>query len=167
MATIDELAHLYDERFGTFVGALGAVTGDCHLAEECVQGAFVRAVASAQSFRGGSLAAWVWRIAVNSTIDAHRRNLRLDPLHGAPWETLRAIPVAELPDRGDPAVHAALASLSPRRRLIVFLRYYGDLTQREIAEVLGTSEGTVAATLSQARMALRELLQPSDVGGAR
>jgi RNA polymerase sigma factor (sigma-70 family) len=166
-ATTDDLARLYDERFARFVGALGALTGDAHLAEECVQAAFVRAVSNAGSFRGGSLAAWVWRIAVNATIDARRRDLRLASAEAEPWNAMRALPAAELPASADPAVRAAVAQLSPRRRLVVFLRYYGDLTQPEIAAVLGTSEGTVAATLFQARAALREQLQPTDVGGAR
>jgi RNA polymerase sigma factor (sigma-70 family) len=38
---------------------------------------------------------------------------------------------------------------------MVFLRYFADLSYSEIAEVVGISEGTVAATLAQARSALR------------
>ena len=41
--------------------------------------------------------------------------------------------------------------LPPRRRLVVFLRFFGDLSYAQIAEVCGISEGTVAATLAQAR----------------
>jgi RNA polymerase sigma factor (sigma-70 family) len=41
---------------------------------------------------------------------------------------------------------------------VVFLRYFADLSYAEIAEVTGISEGTVAATLSQARAALMEQL---------
>jgi RNA polymerase sigma-70 factor (ECF subfamily) len=166
-ATDVELERLYHDRFAGFVGALGAVLGDGHLAEECVQAAFVRALASAASFRGGSLAAWVWRIAVNGAVDARRRELRLGSLDSAPWDALADVPAHGLPELGDPAVRSALMTLSPRRRLVVFLRYHGDLTQREIAEVLGTSEGTIAATLAQARGALRTALQPTEVGGLR
>jgi RNA polymerase sigma factor (sigma-70 family) len=48
--------------------------------------------------------------------------------------------------------------LAPRRRLVVFLRYFADLPYREIAALAGISEGTVAATLSQARAALADSL---------
>jgi RNA polymerase sigma factor (sigma-70 family) len=165
-ATIRQLECLYHERFAVFVATLGAATGDAHLAEECVQAAFARAIASRASFRGGSLAAWVWRIALNGLVDARRRELRVDR-HAGPWDALAALPATELRHARDPAVRTALMRLSPRRRLVVFLRYYADLTQPEIAEVLGTTEGTVAATLFQARAALRDALQASDCGGVR
>jgi RNA polymerase sigma factor (sigma-70 family) len=58
-----------------------------------------------------------------------------------------------------PYVVAALRQLPPRRRLMVFLRSYADLSYAEIAECLGVAEGTIAATLSQAYAVLRESLQ--------
>ena len=58
----------------------------------------------------------------------------------------------------DPVLAAALRGLPPRRRLVVFLRYFADLSYPEIAEVVGISEGTVAATLHQARAALHDAL---------
>ena len=166
-AAIRDLELLYRERFAGFVGALGAAVGDRHLAEECVQAAFVGAVANAASFRGGSLAAWVWRIAVNRAVDAGRRDGRFTRPDIPPWEALAGMAARDLPPAGDPAVRAALMALSPRRRLVVFLRYFADLGQGEIADLLGTSEGTVAATLSQTRRLLKEALQPTEVGGVR
>ena len=52
----------------------------------------------------------------------------------------------------------AVAALPPRRRLIVFLHYFADLAYPEIAKLCGVSDGTVAATLAQARAELYELL---------
>jgi RNA polymerase sigma factor (sigma-70 family) len=57
----------------------------------------------------------------------------------------------------------AIRSLPPRRRLVVFLRYFGDLSYEEISEACGISEGTVAATLAQARA---DLLAAIDQEGA-
>jgi DNA-directed RNA polymerase specialized sigma24 family protein len=48
--------------------------------------------------------------------------------------------------------------------LIVFLRYFADLSYAEIADVCEISEGTVAATLSQAQAALRDALVEEGVG---
>ena len=62
------------------------------------------------------------------------------------------------PDR-DPVLDEALRALPPKRRLIVFLRYFADLSYAQIAEVCGVSEGTVGATLAQARSALEEELR--------
>jgi RNA polymerase sigma factor (sigma-70 family) len=51
-----------------------------------------------------------------------------------------------------------LRGLAPRRRLFVFLRYFGGLSYAEIAAATGVAEGTVAATLSQAQeQLLRDL----------
>ena len=48
----------------------------------------------------------------------------------------------------------ALRTLTPRQRAVVVLRYYEDLTERETAEVLGVSVGTVK---SQTHLSLRRL----------
>ena len=47
-----------------------------------------------------------------------------------------------------------MRKLPPRQRLIVFLRYVSDLSYSDIAHACGIAEGTVAATLAQARTAL-------------
>jgi RNA polymerase sigma factor (sigma-70 family) len=57
------------------------------------------------------------------------------------------------PDR-DPELAEALRTLPPKRRLIVFLRYFADLSYAEIGELCGVNEGTVGATLAQAHAAL-------------
>jgi RNA polymerase sigma-70 factor (ECF subfamily) len=58
----------------------------------------------------------------------------------------------------DPVLTAALRRLPPRRRLIVFLRYFADLSYDEIADVCEISPGTVAATLAQAKETLAAAL---------
>ena len=55
------------------------------------------------------------------------------------------------------ALRDALAGLAPRQRAVIVLRYYEDLTERETAELLGISVGTVK---SQARDALARLRGP-------
>jgi RNA polymerase sigma factor (sigma-70 family) len=67
-----------------------------------------------------------------------------------------------VPER-DPELAAALRELPPRRRLIVFLRYFADLSYSEIAAVCEISEGTVAASLAQARADLLEALERDEV----
>jgi len=74
------------------------------------------------------------------------------------------VPLRELPELGlpdpetDPELEAALRQLPPRKRLVVYLHYLADLPYPTVAEICGISEGTVAATLSQARVALAESL---------
>jgi RNA polymerase sigma factor (sigma-70 family) len=148
---MEELERLYRERYQGFRNALATVTGDYESARDAVQEGFARALANRRQFKGGSLAAWVWTIAYRAALEKLGRDV---PVPAEP----------RLPDEGgDPELSAALRSLPPRRRLVVFLRYYADLSYAEIAEICGLSEGTVAATLAQARAALAAELDPEGV----
>jgi RNA polymerase sigma-70 factor (ECF subfamily) len=151
----DALEQLYRDRYRTFRDVLAGVVGSHDLAREVVQEAFARALRERRQFRGeGSLEAWVWRIALNVALKLRRdlrRELELDQEPAA----REANP--------DPDLRAAVQALPPRRRLMVFLRYFADLSYAEIAEVLSVSEGTVAATLAQARLELAGRLELEEV----
>ena len=84
---------------------------------------------------------------------------------------------AELPDFGveltthdeQDAMWRVLAHLPDRQRAVLVLRYYVDLTDREIAKVLGATEGTVRSLAARAFAALREhpALNPNSAEDAR
>jgi RNA polymerase sigma factor (sigma-70 family) len=61
-------------------------------------------------------------------------------------------------DAGAIAVREALQVLTPRQRAAVILRYFEDLPEREIAEVLGCRPGTVKSLLSRSIAKLKESL---------
>jgi RNA polymerase sigma factor (sigma-70 family) len=151
----DALEDVYRRRYVGFRNALATVTGSNDTARDAVQEAFARALRSQREFRGGSLEAWVWRIALRVALDGRRRRER--PLAGLGEPGLLE------PER-DPELAAAIRALAPRRRLIVFLRYFADLSYEQIAEACGVSEGTVAATLAQAHEALAERIGRREVG---
>lgn len=146
------IEELYRERYVGFRNALATVTGSHESARDAVQEGFARALANRRQFRGdGSLAAWVWQIALRAALEARgERDVSfvevLDPRLVAP--------------ESNPSLTAALATLPPRRRLIVFLRYFADFSYAEIAAACNVSEGTVAATLAQAHQALAATLEP-------
>jgi RNA polymerase sigma factor (sigma-70 family) len=152
----DELEALYRTRSIAFRNALALVAGGYEEARDAVQEAFAIALRERAGYRGdGPLEAWVFRIA-----------LRLARRAKAPLASLDSdeLPEAALPDPDrDPALADALRGLSPRRRQIVFLRYFADLSYAAIANLTGVSEGTVAATLAQAHDALREALTIEEV----
>jgi RNA polymerase sigma-70 factor (ECF subfamily) len=151
-ATTAQLESLYRERYRRFRDVLAGVVGSHETAREVVQEAFARALRDRKKFRGeASLESWVWRIALNQAFRA-RRDLKQG------WDDDVELPVEDR--HSDYDVRAAVSALPPRRRLIVFLRYYADLSYEEIASVCGVSEGTVAATLAQARDELVEHLTP-------
>jgi RNA polymerase sigma-70 factor, ECF subfamily len=146
-----ELERLYVSRYVGFRNALATVTGNRDSARDAVQEAFARALAARGRDRDdATLAAWVWKIAFRIALE-QRRASQAWPLDD------RSEPALPEPER-DPELAAAVRRLPPRRRLIVFLRYFGDFSYAEIAAACDVSEGTVAASLAQARAELRTSL---------
>jgi RNA polymerase sigma factor (sigma-70 family) len=147
-----ELELLYRNRFGAFRNGLAPVCGSFERAHDAVQEAFARALRERDSFRGeGSLEGWVWRIAFRVALDEHRNGHEL-----ALGEAFERAAVPQ-PER-DRDLTEALRRLPPRRKLIVFLRHFADLSYAEIAELCEISEGTVAATLARAHEELAKAL---------
>lgn len=145
---------IYAAEAHRLTAVLALISGSRQVAEEAVAEAFVRAyvrwprVSAMESPTG-----WIYRVASNLL----RRNWRRERLEQL---LLRRLPG---PDPQvidvDPDLWAAVAELPPRARAAVSLRYIGDLTEREVAETLGISPGTVAAALHQARRRLAERIQ--------
>lgn len=153
-ATEAAIEAVYRRRFSSFLRLGYALLGSSDLAREAVQEAFATALRERGSFRGeGSLEGWLWKTMLNVCRQEQRRRARLSDEqppeavangHGPDWPELRAL-IAALPDQ---------------QRHAVFLRYYADLSQDEIAEVLGVRPGTVGAALTHARNKLRVALRP-------
>jgi RNA polymerase sigma factor (sigma-70 family) len=151
--SLAQLESLYRDRYDHFARVAAAVAGDGEAGRDAVQHAFATAVRERRSFRGaGPLEAWLWRIVVNEArrLARERRPGPVEPPHEAAAN-------GRVPD--ELGVRAWIASLPPRQRATLFLRYYADLDYRSIAEVLGVEVGTVSATLSAAHTTLRKALR--------
>jgi RNA polymerase sigma-70 factor (ECF subfamily) len=156
-ATVEAIEELYRSRYASYRGGVAALLGSHDRARDVVQEAFAQALRDRRDFRGdGSLAAWVWRIAFRTALRGRAGGGRDAPFEEA-FET--ASPHAA---ERDPELAEALKRLSPRRRLVVYLRYFADLPYAEIASLLDISEGTVAATLSQAHAELLDDLRDKE-----
>jgi RNA polymerase sigma-70 factor (ECF subfamily) len=152
-ARISDIESVYRHRYTAFRQMAATIAGTPDEARDVVQDAFAEAIRKRASFRGeGPLEGWIWRIALRLAF-ARRRS---DP--GLP---LAQVGESAIPDpEADPELAEAVRQLAPRRRLVVFLRYFGDLSYAQIAEICGISEGTVAATLAQAHNELGAALEP-------
>lgn len=145
---------MYRRRLPQLRRVAAAVSGNREAASDIVQEAFVRAVRELPTFRSsGPIDGWLWRIVVN-TARNHRRESRVL------YELRDDVPAST--NGGGPSelgrVTAAVAGLTERQRLVLFLRYYADLDYRAIAEALEITTGTVGATLTAARSALQQTL---------
>ena len=156
--------------FEDFVSARGQalqrfgylLTSDWALAEDLVQTAFSRAYPRWSWIESDAPEAYVRKVMVNTWSSWWRRRWRGE------------VPAASVPDvrSSDPyqeadrrhAVRSALAGLPHRQRLVVVLRYHEDLSERQVAEMLGISVGTVK---SQAAKALAKLRADGALDGYR
>jgi len=126
------------------------VTGDLHRAQDLVQEALVKVALRWPRLRDGNPTAYARTIVVRDNISWWRRRR----------ETPAGLPVDLSHVSSDPTtalvVQRSLARLTPRQRAVLVLRHFDDLTERETAEVLGITVGTVKSTNAAALSRLRE-----------
>ena len=151
------LHELAGPRYARLVAHAATLAGDRAAAEDLVQDALVRTFSRPRHFESVPQAERYVRLAIASAfIDAARRSGREE----RGWR--RNAPAVHVPAAGAPAVDtdiaAALASLSPRVRACVVLRFLEDLSTRETAAALGLSEGAVKRYVSDGTRALAQLL---------
>lgn len=128
-------------------------------AEDLAQQTLLQAYrAWAKVSRADEPAAYMRRMLTNLYLSQRRPKARtLELLTDAPPEP-RAAPTAGPEDRMVLWPH--IASLPPRQRAVIVLRYYEQLSEREIADALGCSTGNVKSTAHRALQALRATIGP-------
>ena len=134
------------------------LTGRRDAAEDLAQEAFVRLAGKIDRLESEAIGPYVRRIAVNLWKNRLRRlaiELRHRGSEAPPRE--RAAPIE---DRDE--LWTAVKRLPTRQRACVVLRYYEDLTERETADTLGCSIGTVKSQTSRALSRLRKELGDVD-----
>lgn len=144
------------------------ILGEHQLAEDLVQTTLAKTYASWAKVREPAAAMGYARVVLANTAASwfRRRSWRNEQ----PTETL---PVgSHLPGGSDPsdrpALMEALRRLPPRQRAVVVLRFYDDLSVREVAHALACSEGTVKSqthhAIAQLRLLLGDAVVPADLG---
>jgi len=138
---------------------LFTLTGNTHDSDDLAQETFLRALNRLDSFQAGSqMRNWLLRIATNAFYDVQRkrRRARQEPLEvdlassdPAPDHRLEVSEESEL-------LKVALEELSETTRMVFHLRAQEDLSFREIAELVGTTEQAARWHMHQARTRLLE-----------
>lgn len=138
------------------------ITRDRHTAEDLTQETFLKALAALKSFRPGSnFRAWVFRIGHNNFVNQKRSDRRTK--HQLPED-------AAAPDAGTEAtienrealeiVAKAVAELPEDFRAALTLRVEEELSFREVAKILNTTEETARWRVFKARQKLMKVLSP-------
>ncbi|WP_353952989.1 SigE family RNA polymerase sigma factor [Knoellia sp. S7-12] len=131
------------------------LTGGASTAEDLVQETLERVYVAWPRIEPGGIHNYARRILLNLHTDSHRRR----------W---RETTTAEIPDHGRPdrsenvaladQLTAALAQLPVRERQCVVLRHHVDLSERDVADALNISTGTVKSSTSRGLARLRSVL---------
>ncbi|HTC68489.1 MAG TPA: SigE family RNA polymerase sigma factor [Acidothermaceae bacterium] len=159
-----------EDDFRSFVASRSAallwfahlLTGDRGAAEDIVQTALAKtALGWSRVRRKDNPEAYVRRAIVNTHLNAlRRRPWREQPQEHLPEDVDSRHREHELDDRE--AMWQALSGLPPRQRAVLVLRYYEDLSEADIADVLGCSRGTVKSQAAKGLQHLRRTMQKED-----
>ena len=134
-------------------------------AEDAAQEAFIKVFRNIGRFEGrSSLYTWIYRITVNIALNKLKRDkfrgmlplgdmIKRDPRPYADPE--RAALGGEVAER----IEEAVKTLPEKQRAVFTLRFYEELSHKEIAEIVGCSEGTSKANYFHAIRKLRKLLE--------
>jgi len=130
-----------------------ALTGDWALAEDLLQTALARAYSRWSRVQRDDPEAYVRKIMLNTWSSWWRRRWRGE------------LPTEQVPEVAGPdsfaavdsreALRSALGQLPPRQRAVVVLRYHQDLSEAQVADLLGVSVGTVKSQAARALATLR------------
>jgi len=138
---------------------VASMVRDTAAAEEVTATAFERAYRKRSRFdsRRGEPRAWLFGIARNAALDELRRRGRQAELAAEPAD-LAAAPAHESAEESERrlALAAGLATLAPRERELIALKFFAGLANAEIAAVLGLSESNAGTKLHRAVTKLRE-----------
>lgn len=166
LSAFDELVTRYH---GKLYGLIYNMTSNKEDTEDMVQDVLTKAYQSLPKFKGNSsFYTWVYRIAINRTINflkkrKRKQALSLDDVEGglerdpayvelsSRESPVRDVGIQELQER----LNTALQTLSEKHRTVVVLHDVQGVPHHEIAEMLGVSEGTLRSRLFYARKQLQ------------
>ena len=169
MSAYDDLVRRYQERI---YATIYHMTSNHEDASDLAQESFIKAYQALHSFKGGSsFYTWIYRIAVNKTINflkqrKNRAQMSLNDLdfnaeHDPDLVALisdktprRDVGLAELQEK----LNAAMQKLSEHHRLVVTLHDVQGLSHEEIAKIMECNIGTVRSRLFYARQQLQGYL---------
>ena len=137
-------------------------SGEREEIEELVQDTFVRAFSSIDSFRGeSSLRTWLFTIEKRLMLDRRRSEKRQRatvPVEASDAVTEYDALDAMLAEEAESRVRKAVTALSPTQREVFSLRVEQGLSYKEIAEVVGTTEGAARVHYHNAMRAVKEFV---------
>jgi RNA polymerase sigma-70 factor (ECF subfamily) len=158
-----ELESLFRENYEHVFRTAYRITGSTSDAEDVLQTVFLRLIKSSEGIdQAESQKGYLLRAAVNASLDLMRSHTRsksvaIEDVEYDLTDNARLSPEASAEDRElRKLIQEAVARLGERAAEVFVLRYFEGYDNREIAEMLGTSQMVVAVTLHRARSRMRK-----------
>jgi len=134
--------------------------GNAEEAEDILQEGFIKVFKKLDSSRGdGSFEGWIRRIFVNTAIEHFRRKRYLMPVTEKEENTIEGKYTSVLDELGAKDIMALIQELSPGYRTVFNMYVVEGYTHKEIADMLGISEGTSKSQLSRAKVILQDMVR--------
>jgi RNA polymerase sigma factor (sigma-70 family) len=150
--TLPPFEHVVDEHGPAVLRFCAAQVG-ADRAEDCFQETMLSALRAYEQVRDpGAIRSWLYSIASRKAIDAHRARAR----GPEPMAEVEPLPATDEPELSDGSLWRHVQGLPPKQRQAVSLRYVADLSHREIAVVMQTSEAAARRNVYEGLVRLRE-----------
>jgi len=156
----EAVTHLFAAHYRTLVRLATLLLREPHAAEEITQDAFVALHRRWRGLRDADKAlAYLRATVVNRCRSAlrHRRVVAAHLASASPGPDAPSAEAGALRSLEHDAMITALRALPARQREALVLRYYGDLSEAQIADAMGVSRGAVKSHTSRGMAALREV----------
>jgi RNA polymerase sigma-70 factor (ECF subfamily) len=129
-------------------------------AEDILQEGFIKVFKKIESFRKeGSFEGWVRRIFVNTAIEQFRKKTYLQPITEQEEGTIEGKYISVLDSLAEKDIVQLVQQLSPGYRTVFNMYVIEGYTHKQIADILGISEGTSKSQLSRAKLILQDLVK--------
>jgi RNA polymerase sigma-70 factor (ECF subfamily) len=159
----ESFARVVDAYSGRLYGYYYRLTGDRSLSDELLSELFVRLVEKIGTYKGGSFESWLFRIASNIFHDhlrSRKRRKKLLDSRRAESELQTPEPrVSDAKDEKLDKLQFQLGRLDADTRELIMLRFYSELSFKEIAEARAEPIGTALSKLHRGLKRLRELME--------
>lgn len=162
-ASSARLAELYERHVTRAVALARLLSGDAFASEDIAQEAFVRTAGRLTGLRdAAAFEAYLRRTVVN-LCRARRRRIAVDQRYLRQTAERHVVPPSSRTEDRD-VLWTALGELPERQLAAVVLRYYEDLTEDQVADVLRCSPRAVNSLVSRAMATLRARVEADDEG---
>jgi RNA polymerase sigma factor (sigma-70 family) len=151
---------LYNRYASKMYGVCLRYAANAEEAEDILQEGFIKIFNKINSYRGeGSFEGWIRRIFVNTAIEHFRKKIYLQPITETEENTVEGKYLSVLDSLAEKDIIQLVQQLSPGYRTVFNMYVVEGYSHKQIAEMLGISEGTSKSQLSRAKLILQDLVK--------